>query len=280
MSSSPWPNSAKAAVSFTLDNLGEAQELNVGLWPSDQPVGHHFSVKKALPRMLQILDDSDVKATFFFESWSVSIYPDVVKDVLGRGHEVGWHGFQHETWSKLSPKDEEENFKKSFAEAAKLGIKYDGFRPPGGLINEKTYDLLHQYNIRYISPAAEKAAILRNIAVLPFHWKTIDAYFYMQEFAGLRQLYGAPKDVLTPTTLKEQFLEQIEEAVRSNSYISFLFHPILQTSEEKFSVMKEVVEYIANDTRIWCAPCNEIADWVLNHPESFSSDPSWIEATW
>jgi peptidoglycan/xylan/chitin deacetylase (PgdA/CDA1 family) len=120
MSSSPWPNSAKAAVSFTMDNLGEAQELNAGLWPLDQPVGHHFSVKKALPRMLQILDDCDVKATCFFESWSANVYPDVVKDVVGRGHEIGWHGFQHEMWSELSPKEEEENFKKSFAEADKL----------------------------------------------------------------------------------------------------------------------------------------------------------------
>jgi hypothetical protein len=280
MSTSPWPNSAKAAVSFTFDNLGEAQELNAGLWPSDQPVGHHFSAKTELPRMLQILDDCDVKATFFFETWSVTVYPHVVKDVVGRGHELGWHGFQHEMWSKLSPKEEEEIFKKSFAEADGREIKYDGFRPPGGLINEGTYDLLHKYGIRYISPVAEKVAIVRNIAILPFHWKTIDAYFYMQEMSGIRQLYGSQSGVLTPATLKEQFLEQVEEAVRSNSYISFLFHPILQTSEEKFSVMKEVVELIANDTRIWCAPCNQIADWVMKHPDLVGSDPSWIKASW
>jgi peptidoglycan/xylan/chitin deacetylase (PgdA/CDA1 family) len=279
MSSSRWPNSAKAAVSFTIDNLGEAQELNAGIWPADQPIGQHFSVKKVLPRMLQTLDDYDVKATFFFESWSSGIYPDVVKDVAGRGHEIGWHGYQHEMWTKLSAKDEEENFKKSFAQAEQLKLKYNGFRPPGGLINENTYDL-HAYGIRYISPAAEKAAIVRNMAVLPFHWKTIDAYFYMQEFSGLRQHYGSQEDVLSPKALKEHFLQQIEEAVKSNSYISFLFHPILQTSEEKLSVMREVVENISKDTRIWCAPCNDVADWVLKHPDSFYSDPSWIKATW
>jgi peptidoglycan/xylan/chitin deacetylase (PgdA/CDA1 family) len=280
MSSSRWPNSAKAAVSFTIDNLGEAQELNAGIWPADQPIGQHFSVKKVLPRMLQTLDDYDVKATFFFESWSSGIYPDVVKDVAGRGHEIGWHGYQHEMWTKLSAKDEEENFKKSFAQSERLKLKYNGFRPPGGLINENTYDLLHAYGIRYISPAAEKAAIVRNMAVLPFHWKTIDAYFYMQEFSGLRQHYGSQEDVVSPKALKEHFLQQIEEAVKSNSYISFLFHPILQTSEEKLSVMREVVEHISKDTRIWCAPCNDVADWVLKHPDSFDSDPSWIKATW
>lgn len=63
--------------------------------------------------MLQIIDDCDVKAIFFFESWSVSVYPDVVKDFIGRGYELAWHGFQHEMWSKLSTK-EEEIFKKKF----------------------------------------------------------------------------------------------------------------------------------------------------------------------
>jgi hypothetical protein len=102
----------------------------------------------------------------------------------------------------------------------------------------------------------------------------------MQEFSGLRQSYSSPEGVLSPCTLKEQFLEQIEEAVRSNGYISILFHPILQTSEEKFSVMKEVVEHIAKDPRIWCTPCNQVADWVMKHPDLFSSDPSWIKVSW
>jgi hypothetical protein len=115
---------------------------------------------------------------------------------------------------------------------------------------------------------------------LPFHWKTVDAFFYMEEFSGLRKFYGAPKDALSPTKLKEQVWEQVEEAVRSNGYISLLFHPVLQTSEEKLSVMREVVAHVANDPRIWCAPCNQIADWVMNHQDSFGSEPSWIKATW
>jgi peptidoglycan/xylan/chitin deacetylase (PgdA/CDA1 family) len=280
MSRSPWPNGAKAAISITVDNLGEAQELSSGTWPSGRPIGQHFSVTEALPRMLQIFDECDTKVTFFFETWSVGIYPDVAKEVVRRGHEIGWHGFQHEMWTKLSLEEEEENFSKSFADAKRFGIKYDGFRPPGGLINDGTYRLLREHGIRYISPVAEKAAITRDLAVLPFHWKTIDAYYYMEEFSGLRRLYGAEEKALDPQILKKCFFDQVEEAVKSGAYISFLFHPILQTSEDKFSVIQEVVEHIAKDPRIWCAPCTHIADWVLKHPDSFNSDPAWIKDTW
>lgn len=280
MTSSPWPNNAEAAVSFTVDNLGEAQELNSGTWPSQKPIGQHWAAIEALPRMLKILDESAVKATFFFETWSLEVYPTVGRDIINRGHELAWHGYQHETWSKLSPQEEEANFDKSFADAKKLGIDYAGFRPPGGLINDATYDYLHKYGIRYISPAAERAAIVRNIVVLPFHWKTTDAYFYMNEFSGLRQFYGAEADAFDPKDLQDGFLQQLEDAVASNAYISFLFHPILQTSEEKFLAMREVVELVGKDPRIWCAPCAQVADWIAQHPESFPTDPSWIKASW
>lgn len=280
MVGSPWPNNAEAAVSFTVDNLGEAQELNSGTWPPQKPVGQHSSVIEALPRMLSILDESAVKATFFFETWSLGVYPAVGPDIINRGHELAWHGYRHETWSKLSPQEEEANFDKSFADAKKLGIEYAGFRPPGGLINDATYDYLRKHGIRYISPAAERAAITRNIVILPFHWKTTDAYYYMNELSGLRTFYGAEEDILNPDALKDHFLQQLEDAVVSNAYISFLFHPILQTSEDKFLAMREVVEQVAKDSRIWCAPCAEVAEWINQHPESFPSDPSWIKASW
>lgn len=278
--SSPWPNNAQAAVSFTVDNLGEAQEIQSGTWPADEPIGRHWSVTEALPRMLDIFDASSVKATFFYETWSLGVYPGAVQAVVDRGHELAWHGYQHETWSKLPPEEEKAAFDKSFAAAEKLGIRYAGFRPPGGLLNEATYDYMHQHGVRYASPAAERAAIVRNIVVLPFHWKTTDAYFYMDEFSGLRRFYGSEQETLDPAALKDHFYQQLEDAVKSGAYISFLFHPILQTSEEKLEAMREVVETISKDGRIWCARCDQVSDWIAQHPDSFPTDPHWIKASW
>jgi hypothetical protein len=43
----------------------------------------------------------------------------------------------------------------------------------------------------------------------------------------------------------------------------------LQTSEEKFEVLEEVLKRISEDGEIWVAPCQEVARWMREHPELF-----------
>ncbi|MGW3635392.1 bifunctional polysaccharide deacetylase/glycosyltransferase family 2 protein [Streptomyces sp. NPDC005122] len=47
------------------------------------------------PRILKVLEDNDVEATFFVVGSMVSRYPDVVKDLVDQGNEVGIHTFTH-----------------------------------------------------------------------------------------------------------------------------------------------------------------------------------------
>ncbi|KAF2166310.1 hypothetical protein M409DRAFT_66769 [Zasmidium cellare ATCC 36951] len=280
MAASTWPKGAQVAISFTCDNLGEAQEINSGVWPTNVAPGTHWSVLKVLPNVLQTLERHGVKATFFFETWSIGIYGAVTKDVVERGHEIAWHGWQHENWTQLSAHEERDVFSRSFSQAQDLGCMYKGFRPPGGLINEQTGSLLHKYGVRYISPAAERASVENGLAILPFQWEAVDAFYYMDQFSNLRQQYNVQRDSLGPDACLRGMLDLVERAVESNAYVSVLFHPILQDSSEKLAVFEEVVNRVAHDPRIWCAPCYEVADWVLENRDKFSSNPGWPKATW
>ncbi|KUI71525.1 hypothetical protein VM1G_06805 [Cytospora mali] len=229
----PWPNGAKCAISFTMDNLGEAQDVNKGLWPSDKPIGQHPSVLHTLPRILDLLDQQHgasgnssgggIKATYFAESWSLHVYPDAVRALRGRGHEVAWHGYQHETWHELSGEEEEEeeeeeeaSFARSFAEAAAQGVAHAGFRPPGAAAAAGM-------GRHYVSPLGE-FGIADGVVVLPFLWETVDAFWYMPKFAAIRKQHG--------------------------------------TSEDRFEVLREVLARISSDDEIWCAPCGEVATWL------------------
>jgi hypothetical protein len=58
------PGAQRAAVSVTFDNLGEPADLERGLWPESEPLGRHFSVKRMLPRILGILEELGLQATF------------------------------------------------------------------------------------------------------------------------------------------------------------------------------------------------------------------------
>jgi len=88
-------------MSVTLDNMGEAYEIESGSWPADGPVGKHLSVTRALPVMLDSLDAHGLKATYFIESWNTDVYPEAIAQVAGRGHEIASHGFRHEPWAGI-----------------------------------------------------------------------------------------------------------------------------------------------------------------------------------
>ena len=62
-------------IALTFDNLGEAADLERGLWPDDAPLGRHPSVTVALPRLLDELADLDLRATFCVEALNCELYP-------------------------------------------------------------------------------------------------------------------------------------------------------------------------------------------------------------
>ncbi|ROW15834.1 hypothetical protein VPNG_02473 [Cytospora leucostoma] len=265
-SPSPWPNGAKCAISFTMDNLGEAQDVNKGLWPGDEPVGQHPSVLSTLPRILDLLDrHGGTRATYFAESWSLDAYPGAVAELRRRGHEVAWHGYQHETWHHLSGEEEALSFERSFAAAGRRGVAYEGFRPPGGELNgDRTYALLRRYGVRYVSPLGA-LGVEQGVVVLPFLWEAVDAFWYMPKFSAVRVRHGRPGGPLGPADFREYLFGKVDEAKRDGGYVSILFHPFLQTSEERLGVLEEVLARISGDAEIWCAPCADVARWVREH---------------
>ncbi|KAL2020327.1 hypothetical protein VTK56DRAFT_8555 [Thermocarpiscus australiensis] len=264
-----WPPPFKAAIAFTMDNLGEAQDVHKGTWTA--PLGTHPSVTNQLPRMLSLLEKYRVRATYFAESWSLGVYPGAVQALSRGGHEIAWHGFQHEVWRGLSEEAERESFRRSWEAARRAGVEYAGFRPPGGDVNERTWGLLREYGVRYVSPLGEFGIGKEGVVVLPFEWRGVDAFWYMEKFAGIRKEHGEPEEVLSLGQFRDWLMRKIDEVVKDGGFLSILFHPFLQTSEEKFAVLEEVLKRISEDEDIWVAPCKEVAEWVREHAELFES---------
>jgi len=46
-------------------------------------------------RLLALLDEAEVKATFFVLGWNAERYPGLVREIWRRGHEIGIHGYRH-----------------------------------------------------------------------------------------------------------------------------------------------------------------------------------------
>jgi peptidoglycan/xylan/chitin deacetylase (PgdA/CDA1 family) len=91
-------------VAVTFDNLGEASEIEQGAWPAGRPRGRHSSVVRALPRVLALLDDVGLRATFFVEGINAELYPDALRGIVAAGHELACHAWCD--WQALKPAEE------------------------------------------------------------------------------------------------------------------------------------------------------------------------------
>lgn len=101
--------------------------------------------------MLKILNDFDVKATFFVGGSWVTKNEEVFKEIFNAGHEIGNHGFYHKDHAKL---DFDGNYNEIFITHKLvneiLGIDMDLFAPPSGSFSKNTLKVASQLNYRTI----------------------------------------------------------------------------------------------------------------------------------
>ena len=90
-----------AGTGLSFDNLGEVTALARGEWPTGAPVGEHWSVTEALPRLLALLDEVALRATFFVEGLNAELYPDALRELDAAGIEVHDVGLRRPTLDEV-----------------------------------------------------------------------------------------------------------------------------------------------------------------------------------
>ena len=94
-------------------------------------------------QVLELLDKYSVKATFFVSGVNALKHPDIIKEIITRGHTIGNHSFNHNPFVMLRSYNclYQEIF--TVQEVLnKMGIQTLAFRPPVGIINPKLSPIL------------------------------------------------------------------------------------------------------------------------------------------
>lgn len=112
-------------------------------------------IERNVERILHLLDGCDTKATFFTLGWIAKRYPQLVRRIVDRGHELASHGYGHERASDLT----EAAFFADIEAAKKLledlsGHEVKGYRAPSfsiGAGNLWAFDCLERAGYRYSS---------------------------------------------------------------------------------------------------------------------------------
>lgn len=97
-------------------------------------------IPEITPWVLDLLDEYNIKATFFCVGDNVRKHPEIYKMVLNRGHRVGNHTFNHIQGIR--------KFSKRYLENTRLASEYiesDLFRPPHGHMRIPQFFTLRRY---------------------------------------------------------------------------------------------------------------------------------------
>lgn len=84
-------------------------------------------------KILDILDEYNIKTTFFVVKFWVEDYPEVAREIVNRGHELGNHSATHPEMGNLSPEAIEREIMSTHETIKDVtGFEANLFRPPFG----------------------------------------------------------------------------------------------------------------------------------------------------
>jgi peptidoglycan/xylan/chitin deacetylase (PgdA/CDA1 family) len=224
-------------VVLTFDNLGEAADLERG----GEVRGDHPSVTTVLPRLLATLDELRLRATFFVEGINTELYPDAVRAIAARGHEIGCHAWQHEAWGEVERAEQAEILARCREAFGALGVTLRGFRPPGGSLGEGGLDVLREAGLDWCSPEGERVEVADGMVVLPFRWELVDATYLLDHFDGLRRSLGLPAAPVEPEEFERRLWQDLEAADPA----IVILHPFMALQDGVWDVHRRVLEGLA-----------------------------------
>lgn len=116
--------------------------------------------------ILDVLDERSAKATFFVIGKKADAHPDLVKEIVRRGHDVGVHGYDHDRLFALrGPRRVRRDLDRALASLEKiLGRRPTIFRPPIGHTNPtiaRVADMLDLTVVGWSVSAADGIALAK-----------------------------------------------------------------------------------------------------------------------
>jgi peptidoglycan/xylan/chitin deacetylase (PgdA/CDA1 family) len=128
--------SPEAGISFSsVRNTGNY----IAMTFDDGP--HH----KNTPRLLDMLRQRNIQATFYVIGENVNLYPEIVRRTVAEGHEIGNHTYNHPNLTKKSNaqvRSELDRTRDAIIKAA--GVKPRTMRPPYGALLTRQREMIHR----------------------------------------------------------------------------------------------------------------------------------------
>ena len=142
------------ALTFDIEDYFQVEAFKQHIRYEEWP---HYPIRVAdnTRKIVEILDERGVKATFFMLGWVAERCPEMVKALAASGHEIASHGYAHQMVSKQTQQEFEADLIKSLEILEPLaGTKIIGYRAPTYSIIKDSFwalDILAKCGMKYDS---------------------------------------------------------------------------------------------------------------------------------
>lgn len=258
-----WPNGAKVAVCLSFDIDNESPLMARDLAPLPSPMSEtEYGAKEAMPRILAMLDREKLPASFYIPAVSAILAPEMVPAIMKSGrHEIGLHGWIHESLPTLNNAAEEQRL---LTQQIDYFTKVTGKRPVGyragaWAFSHHTMDILRKANLLYDSSlmAMDSPYLLTangqdtGLIELPVSWILDDAPYF-----------GRTGALPSPEAIFKVYQDEFDLGYREGGMVMLTFHPHIVGRRSRMVHLEKLVTYIKSKPGVWFATAEQIANHV------------------
>ncbi len=257
-------HAAVAVLSFDVD--AESPILAEGRRYAEQAMvmtHQAFGPGTGVPRLLSLLAEYGLRATFFIPGLTADRYPETVQQVLEAGHEVGHHSYSHRSPVDLTADEERADFERALTALHAAGAEPLGHRSAMWEASWRTPKLVAEHGMRYDSTLmdADFPYLLDTgageIAELPPHWSLDDWEQY--GFLPRPHIGGI---ITSPLTVAEMWIHELDAMRRHGSLFMLTCHPFLSGRAGRIEALRRVIEAGLERGDVQFCTCLEVADRV------------------
>lgn len=225
---------------------------------SDLSLGR-YGIVRGLPRILALLTELGIPATFFVPGATVEAHPEAIEQIASLGHEVGHHGHQHFSATAISDAEQEEELDSGIeAIERRIGTRPLGYRAPGWALTATTLKLLCERDFLYDSSAmGDDRPYLEQIGditlpEIPVHWSLDDFPYF-----GVAGSY--PHAGRDPRSVFDSWRVEVESAIAEKRPTGFCFHPEVIGHAFTFASLEQFLQTLNDDPRVTFQRCAALA---------------------
>jgi len=241
-----------------------------------------FGPLVGVPRLLGLLADYDLRATFFIPGTTAERYPQTVEAILSAGHEVGHHSHNHVSPVDMSPAEEREDFERALEILRGQGVDVRGHRAAMWEATWRTAGLVAEHGLIYDSSLMDSDTpyVLGTgrgeIVELCPSWGLDD----WEQYAFLPRpvIGGSPR---SPVAVAEMWIHELDASRRYGALFILTCHPFLSGRAGRTEALRALIEAGLSRGDVRFATCREVAERALadSSTERRKHDPEGIDVS-